>query len=551
MINVEFINAGAGSGKTHKLVTLLAGYLGGKLGNYQPGEVILTTFTELAAAEFRERARAVLLQNEMYEKASQLDSASIGTVHAVAYGFVRKYWYLLGRGASENVMSENDKQFYINQSLANIATEDDILFFEDLLREFGFSKFEGNKSIENSDYWNDHLRSIIGKMEQYEIEDLAQSREKSSQLIDRIFTTGDDFDGDAAVEILKRYIEICNNNAKVTLAKKIINAGKVRYSEIIEIAGLEPIQRERNLLPQIDDIIAGAAAAVRSKQYGEKLKSYLDRIFNLAQEWKHKYNGYKAKNRLIDYNDMERLFLELLDKDEIEGEVREKCKLVFVDEFQDSSPIQIKIFSRLSELAEQSIWVGDPKQAIYGFRGSDAFLIKAITDIFNTGDEANHLRNGDPLNISYRSRPGLVHLANDIFVRAFDDMNPDQIWLRTYRNDSEEFGKDAVAELRHWHFNLGNQSANKTDHFQNLAQQIVRLLNEGIQVFDKSLQNLRKAAPEDIVVLCRTNREANDISGILQQYGVKTAGTEYRQLLHGNCGSQTLHCNTQLHTKQE
>lgn len=57
MKNIEFINAGAGSGKTHTLVHLLADYLGGKKGNYKPSEVILTTFTDLAAAEFREKAR--------------------------------------------------------------------------------------------------------------------------------------------------------------------------------------------------------------------------------------------------------------------------------------------------------------------------------------------------------------------------------------------------------------------------------------------------------------------------------------------------------------
>ena len=66
MINVEFINAGAGSGKTHKLVHLLAGYLGEESwGTIIPAEVILTTFTDLAAAEFREKAREVLLKNEI------------------------------------------------------------------------------------------------------------------------------------------------------------------------------------------------------------------------------------------------------------------------------------------------------------------------------------------------------------------------------------------------------------------------------------------------------------------------------------------------------
>jgi len=68
MKNIEFINAGAGSGKTHRLVTLLAGYLSGEGEKYKPGEVFLTTFTELAAAEFREKAREALLTPECTKK---------------------------------------------------------------------------------------------------------------------------------------------------------------------------------------------------------------------------------------------------------------------------------------------------------------------------------------------------------------------------------------------------------------------------------------------------------------------------------------------------
>jgi hypothetical protein len=59
----------------------------------------------------------------------------------------------------------------------------------------------------------------------------------------------------------------------------------------------------------------------------------------------------------------------------VANEIKDTYKLVFVDEFQDSNPVQLKIFDKLSELVEKSIWVGDPKQAIYGFRGSDAQLI--------------------------------------------------------------------------------------------------------------------------------------------------------------------------------
>ena len=63
MKNVTYINAGAGSGKTTKLTELLSQELSKPKDPYKPSEVILTTFTELAAAEFRERARQRLYKN--------------------------------------------------------------------------------------------------------------------------------------------------------------------------------------------------------------------------------------------------------------------------------------------------------------------------------------------------------------------------------------------------------------------------------------------------------------------------------------------------------
>ena len=69
-----------------------------------------------------------------------------------------------------------------------------------------------------------------------------------------------------------------------------------------------------------------------------------------------------------------------MQNDNIASEISQSYRYLFVDEFQDSSPIQVKIFESLSDLMEHSYWVGDYKQAIYGFRGSDIALTKAVVD---------------------------------------------------------------------------------------------------------------------------------------------------------------------------
>src|SRR6185503_13415586 len=83
------------------------------------------------------------------------------------------------------------------------------------------------------------------------------------------------------------------------------------------------------------------------------------------------------------------------------------------DEFQDTSPLQLAIFLRLADIAKRSVWVGDQKQAIFGFRGTDPALMDAAADAIPSDAEP------ETLGKSWRSRPELVHLTSDLFARGF------------------------------------------------------------------------------------------------------------------------------------
>lgn len=89
---------------------------------------------------------------------------------------------------------------------------------------------------------------------------------------------------------------------------------------------------------------------------------------------------FKREKNLLDFSDMEKYMRDLLQNEEVVSEISKSYRYLFVDEFQDSSPIQVKIFDTLSDMMEHSYWVGDYKQAIYGFRGTDVELIKAVVD---------------------------------------------------------------------------------------------------------------------------------------------------------------------------
>ena len=62
----------------------------------------------------------------------------------------------------------------------------------------------------------------------------------------------------------------------------------------------------------------------------------------------------------------------------VSAALEDELDLLLVDEFQDTSPIQLALFLKLANLAKHAVFVGDIKQAIYAFRGSDPELMQAV-----------------------------------------------------------------------------------------------------------------------------------------------------------------------------
>ena len=129
------------------------------------------------------------------------------------------------------------------------------------------------------------------------------------------------------------------------------------------------------------------------------LQAYILGVYRTAAEALGGYGRYKATNGLVDFIDQEREALRLLDRPEVGERLRETLSRVFVDEFQDTSPVQLALFLKVSQIAERSFWVGDPKQAIYGFRGTDPALIEraargGCSEVWGPANCAGHLLSG-------------------------------------------------------------------------------------------------------------------------------------------------------------
>ncbi len=453
MKNINYINAGAGSGKTYALTDKFAELI--KYKKTTPSRVILTTFTKRAAAEFRLKARERLVSDGLHAAAAELDSAMIGTVHSVAERYIARYWYLLGLGAGVKPMPEEDTDLYISSTLSSVATSEDLKLFGKYAETV---KLKPSKSTKiDYDFWKADVRNLIEKAETFSVEDLADSEARSLALFEDMFPevlTGD------PVRVLQRDV--------------------------------------------------------------------LKRIFQIARKWRSDFKAYKMAHNLVSFNDMEQYFIELLKIDEVRKDIEDSVDYVFVDEFQDSNPTQVQIFDMLSDIVKKEcFWVGDPKQAIYDFRGCDTELTSAVTNIIEAKSNAKEAGfDYDVLKYSWRSDPELVKLVNEAFVPVFSgQLSQDKVRLTAKRT---HLLPPDVPHSFHWEFGGYVKEDGKTTYAEEYVQKgiaasVCKILQgkHKIQfVYDKEAEKIRKIRPSDIAILCDSNEDCNKMSACLRSLGI-------------------------------
>lgn len=525
MKNIQYINAGAGSGKTTKLTQILSEELGKENRTIRPSEVILTTFTELAASEFREKSRQQLFKDGYPDIAAELDSATIGTVHSVALSFIQRYWYLIGVSPDMKVMSEDDLQVYISESLGDYVSDSHLQFFNDYRAYFDIKDTQAKADY---DFWKENLLTIIDKANNYSV-DIERSKTDSCAIVEQIFSSRttldrsllDDFIRILASEIndysepQKKKVQPILDSLKSRISYAIIaKVYKTLTSEAPEM-GKKNRTKLTTLFGQtrydalVSNLKEFQTSSAGDDSPGGMMKKMITILFDIAKEWKDDFNEFKTRRHIIDYNDMERLFLELLGMPEVTKEVRGTYKLMMVDEFQDSSPIQLEIFKLLSDMMEQSYWVGDPKQSIYGFRGADVELISDITKQFldDNRDPELHLTHSN-LPKSWRTREPLVKLTNNCFTRAFEGIISEKnVVLDAARHESAQFS----SPLFHWNC----LSSNAEQFVDKVADRIKILKDSGMMVQVKGKDEYRPIQYGDIAILCRTNDECKSFANAL------------------------------------
>ena len=139
----------------------------------------------------------------------------------------------------------------------------------------------------------------------------------------------------------------------------------------------------------------------------------------LMDEIKNDWKNFKIKKDILEYDDLLYFAFDLLDKkSDLKDIIINRYKYIFVDEFQDTDPLQGKILLSLIEHknAPKMFIVGDWKQSIYGFRGADLYFVEEFKEkITRQGGRLLSLKD------NFRSSERIINFLNDYFAYLFRD----------------------------------------------------------------------------------------------------------------------------------
>jgi len=547
MNNIDIVTASAGSGKTTKVIDLLAGYLipsGGSYG-YSPREMIVTTFTRAAAGELRERARKKMMENGELKLAVDLDQAMIGTVNSVCGRLLELYSFEAGISPVIRVITDEEKEVVFQKALSSV------LGGENAVR---MSRFEEIFSMTG-----DEIRSLVSKtadlirINRLDKEDnsgndpVEASIRLSKESLGSVLDAGERREYRTLLGLLRSEIPAAIRRAKdlgdstgatsetisnlETLFYKILQEDEENLEDHsipwYEIGRLcEPKMGAKSAEEGVFDVlIREFCTHVTVQEFHEDLLGFIEFLFKTSNETLIKYQELKKERGLIDFVDQEVLLLDLLDE-RSESHIREdfarRFKVLIVDEFQDTSPLQLALFMRIAELVGKVIWVGDPKQAIYGFRGTDSSLISRVLAYkreHSTGET-------ERLKTSFRSRESLVSLVNNIFPVFFKKdengepfLEAEQVKLTADRTE-EKKGLGQAFQVWASYF-TGKGSYYPNIQARHLAMMVkVFKENQGIMVVNKESPNEECLEYCDIAILCRTNSSCDAIAFALRKEGI-------------------------------
>lgn len=234
----------------------------------------------------------------------------------------------------------------------------------------------------------------------------------------------------------------------------------------------------------------------------------------------------KSEQGLLDFDEMLLNVYKALSGDQADilaKAATRQYQSALIDEFQDTDPLQLTIFQKLfAQTKTPLFYVGDPKQAIYSFRGAD---------IHAYYQGANNVDTQQTLLTNYRSSPALVDSVNALFSPKQPSFITENIhfdWVNSHAKKQLVIKDKSDAALQ---FVIAQSDDGKSFSktkiepiaIANTVQQIADILAKsqtGEAYFKENGDTITKVTPSDIAILVPTNKQAKKMAQALSRQGI-------------------------------
>lgn len=511
------VSAGAGSGKT----AVLSERVINKIQNgIHVNELLILTFTRAAADEMKDRIRKKIGKiPEFKDELTLLSSAYITTFDSFALSVVKKYHYLLNISSNIAITDESIVKLEQKKILDNIFEK----FYKE--KNENFINLIKKYCIKNDKSLKSNILSLCNKISDYidrdEFIDNVINNFYEEENVNNLLTKYKEFINDKKKEIM---LELDNMNMYfdydycMSLQNSclgILNADidELHLYESIKLPSAprgseeEAKEAKANLKKLVDDLISYGNYGTLENIKNDILssKETVITILEIVKIYLSEVEKYKKENNIYTFSDISRLSIKILKENEsVRDELKYSFKEIMIDEYQDTNDVQ-DIF--ISMIANNNVYmVGDIKQSIYRFRGSNPNIFKEKYSNYSKnigGYKIDLIKN-------FRSRYEVLDNINKVFDLIMDS----SLGSAEYRETHEMvYGNTAydIEKMNDFNYDfevLEYMNNKKETGFDNseveifmIAKDIKDKMKNKLKVFDKETSKLRDATYNDFVII--------------------------------------------------
>ena len=528
------VSAGAGSGKTAVLSERV-------LHKIEEGthvnELLILTFTRAAADEMKDRIRKKISgKEELKKELTLLNSSYITTFDSFALSVVKKYHYLLNITDNINITDESIVKIQNKKILDEI--------FERSYKNIRFQELIKKYCIKTDKVLKENILSIALKIDGF-IDPFG--------FIDNVYNNF--FNENNVDNLLKTYESIIND-LKKTIELEIENMSLYFDSDYIEKVNdvvyniLNADIDELHLYSTVKLPTVPRGSSEEAKASKDSLKKACDKllsygnygtindikndiystkdtvltILDIIKEFLLEIEKYKKENDIYTFNDISKLSIKILKENEnIREELKSSFKEIMIDEYQDTNDVQETFIGMISN--NNVYMVGDIKQSIYRFRGSNPEIFKEKYSNYSKdigGYKIDLIKN-------FRSRSEVLDNINKIFCLIMDynlgsaeySVSHQMVYGNTAYDTEKVNGFNYNFRVLEY---LNKQKESGFSDIEveifTIAKDIKNKLDNNFQVFDKEDGKLRNATYNDFVIILDRSKYFDDFKKLFEYFDI-------------------------------